>query len=169
MSLTRLPSLPRHTLANAQPGACSLTAIITAMQIHLYECRSSRPLVQNLAWSKLEVCMMVVSELRETYWGANFTLKLFEAAKAMLQKRSHHHHGGGGAASTSSQPSSSPTLTKTATRPKATIHDETTLNTDGWLDEGEALGWYNDPYLPAGPWPMDTSAFDFGEPYLNPS
>ncbi|OAL32686.1 hypothetical protein AYO20_07844 [Fonsecaea nubica] len=148
----------------------SLTAIITAMQIHLYECRSSRPLIHNLAWSKLEVCMMVVSELRETYWGANFAFKLFEAAKAMLQKRSHHQHHSGGSGVPGG---SSPTTTTTATRQKTADNnngddDETTLNTDGLLDEGDALDWFNDPFLSAGPWPMDTSAFDFGESYMNP-
>jgi hypothetical protein len=139
------------------------------MQIHLYECRSSRPLVHNLAWSKLGVCMMVVSELRETYWGANFALKLFEAAKAMLQKRSHDSGGGGGGGDAASSSLLSPTTITAATAQKAANNDDTTLNLDGWLDEGEALGWFNDPFLSAGPWSMDTSAFDFGGPYLNPS
>lgn len=63
----------------------SLTALIPAMQLHLLDCRSNRQLVRNLAWSKLGECMMVVSELRGTYWGADFTFKLFEAAQAILK------------------------------------------------------------------------------------
>ena len=30
---------------------------------------------------------MVVSELRDTYWGADFTLKLFEVAQTLLKDR----------------------------------------------------------------------------------
>lgn len=55
------------------------------MQIHLFDCKSNRQLVRNLAWSKLGECMMVVSELRNTYWGADFTYKLFEAAETILK------------------------------------------------------------------------------------
>jgi hypothetical protein len=61
--------------------------MIPAMQIHLLDCKSDRQLARKLAWSKIGDCMMVVSELRDTYWGADFTLKLFEVAQTLLKDR----------------------------------------------------------------------------------
>lgn len=58
------------------------------MQIHLMDSTASRPLAQRLAKSKLDLFMMVLSELRETYWGANFTYNMFEAALTMLNGQS---------------------------------------------------------------------------------
>ena len=35
--------------------------------------------------------MIILSELRETYWGADFTIKMFERAQAKLAENPHHH------------------------------------------------------------------------------
>ena len=37
--------------------------------------------------------MMVLSELRETYWGADFTFRMFEKAKTKLQRASSNLAG----------------------------------------------------------------------------
>ena len=60
--------------------------MIPAMQMHLFDCKSSNEVVQRFAPHKLEVCMSVMSELRRTYWGADFILKLFERAQAKLRE-----------------------------------------------------------------------------------
>ncbi|KIV95672.1 hypothetical protein PV10_03296 [Exophiala mesophila] len=65
----------------------NLTAMIPAMQLHLYDCKSTRQLVRKFARSKLSECMMIVSELRNTYWGADFTWRLFETAQAILDSQ----------------------------------------------------------------------------------
>jgi hypothetical protein len=59
--------------------------MIPAMQRHLIDCKSSNPFTRKFAASKLELCMLVLSELRHTYWGADFTFKLFQKAQAKLQ------------------------------------------------------------------------------------
>ncbi|KAL3483419.1 hypothetical protein BJX62DRAFT_220306 [Aspergillus germanicus] len=59
--------------------------MVPAMQIHLIDCKSSNPFTRKFAASKLELCMLVLSELRHTYWGADFTFKLFEKARAKLR------------------------------------------------------------------------------------
>ena len=54
------------------------------MQIHLLDCRSSNALVRRFAGQKLELCMLVMSQLRHTYWGADFTFRLFQRAQAKV-------------------------------------------------------------------------------------
>ena len=44
-----------------------MTIIIPAMQIHLLDCKSSTASVRRLGYHKLDLCMIVLSELRETY------------------------------------------------------------------------------------------------------
>ncbi|OAL30558.1 hypothetical protein AYO22_01510 [Fonsecaea multimorphosa] len=60
--------------------------LINSDMVHyLRPMKSSRPLARNFARSKLGECMMIVSELRNTYWGADFTFKLFETAQNILK------------------------------------------------------------------------------------
>lgn len=62
----------------------TMTVMVPAMQIHLLDCKSPTPSVRRLGHHKLDLCMMVLSELRETYWGADFTYKMFDRARAKL-------------------------------------------------------------------------------------
>ncbi|KAL7794297.1 hypothetical protein V8C37DRAFT_409332 [Trichoderma ceciliae] len=63
-----------------------ITAMISAMQIHLYDCKSTNPLTRTLAENKLQLHMLVLSNLRETYWSADVTYRLFERAQTILNK-----------------------------------------------------------------------------------
>lgn len=54
------------------------------MQIHLLDLKSSSNLARRLAEHRLQLGMMILAELRETYWGADFTLKLFRRALAKM-------------------------------------------------------------------------------------
>lgn len=56
------------------------------MQIHLFDCKSTNPLRRGLGKNKLNLCMLVLSQLRETYWSASVIYRLFERAQAMLEK-----------------------------------------------------------------------------------
>ncbi|KAL3441400.1 fungal-specific transcription factor domain-containing protein [Aspergillus insuetus] len=58
----------------------AITSIVPAMQIYLLDCKSPNFLTQRFAKQKLEVCMLAMSHLRQTYWGANFMLRLFQKA-----------------------------------------------------------------------------------------
>lgn len=57
------------------------------MQIHLIELSSPTPLFRRFGNHKFQLCMMVLSELRNTYWGADAVYKLFEHALARMQKQ----------------------------------------------------------------------------------
>ncbi|KUJ13906.1 uncharacterized protein LY89DRAFT_590938 [Mollisia scopiformis] len=63
-----------------------ITTIIPAMQIHLFDCKSSVPLRRGLGKNKLSLCMLVLSQLRDTYWSASVIFRLFERAQTMLDK-----------------------------------------------------------------------------------
>lgn len=54
------------------------------MQIHLFDCKSSNSLTRGFGQNKLQLCMLVLQELRETYWGADFMYRLFEHARLKL-------------------------------------------------------------------------------------
>ena len=56
------------------------------MQIHLIELSSPTPLFRRFGNHKFQLCMMILSELRSTYWGADAVYKLFEHALARVQK-----------------------------------------------------------------------------------
>ena len=57
------------------------------MQMHLLESTSNNPLLRNFGSHKLRLCMMVLSELRATYWGADSIYRLFERAESKLRER----------------------------------------------------------------------------------
>lgn len=65
-----------------------ITAMIPAMQIHLYDCKSTNSLIRGLAENKLQLHMLVLSNLRGTYWSADVMYRLFERAQTILKKGS---------------------------------------------------------------------------------
>ena len=65
----------------------SITTLIPAMQMHLIEVASPTPLFRRFGNHKFQLCMMVLSELRSTYWGADAVYKLFEHAQTRTQKQ----------------------------------------------------------------------------------
>lgn len=56
------------------------------MQIHLFDCKSTVPLRRGLGSNKLNLCMLVLSQLRDTYWSASVIYRLFKRAQVMLEK-----------------------------------------------------------------------------------
>lgn len=56
------------------------------MQIHLFDCKSMHSLRSGLGNNKLSLCMLVLSQLRKTYWSASVIHRLFERAQIMLRK-----------------------------------------------------------------------------------
>jgi hypothetical protein len=54
------------------------------MQIHLFDCKSTNPLICGLGSNKLQLCMLVLSNLRETYWSAGVMYRLFGRAQTIL-------------------------------------------------------------------------------------
>jgi hypothetical protein len=56
------------------------------MQVHLFECKSSVPLRRGLGKNKLDLCMLILPQLRNTYWSACVIYRLFERAQSMLDK-----------------------------------------------------------------------------------
>lgn len=54
------------------------------MQIHLFDCKSMVPLRRGLGRNKLALCMLVLSQLRDTYWSASMIYRLFERAQIMI-------------------------------------------------------------------------------------
>lgn len=71
----------------------SITALIPAMQIHLYDLRSAGPLLSGLAKNRLQLCMLVLSELRETYWSAGVMHRLFGRAQNIVEQHNAQSRG----------------------------------------------------------------------------
>ena len=68
-----------------------ITSLMPAMQIHLLDCKSPNALSRQLGNLKLQLCMIILSELRETYWGADFAYRMFERAQAKLAEVPETH------------------------------------------------------------------------------
>lgn len=64
-----------------------VTALIPTIQIHLLEATSSNLLARRLAQNQLDLCMIVLTELRETYWAADFLSQLFSNVRKRLDAR----------------------------------------------------------------------------------
>lgn len=72
----------------------SITSLIPAMQIHLFDCKSSSLLQANLAKNRLNLCLLFLESLRDTYWSAGVMYRLFDRAQAILTN--HNNHGARG-------------------------------------------------------------------------
>ncbi|KAF4966608.1 hypothetical protein FSARC_5728 [Fusarium sarcochroum] len=66
----------------------SISALVPPMQIHLLDCKSSITSVRVLGTNRLQLCMQILVELKETYWAAEFALKLFERAYERILRQS---------------------------------------------------------------------------------
>ncbi|KAF5671389.1 C6 transcription factor [Fusarium denticulatum] len=66
----------------------SISALVPPMQIHLLDCKSSTTSVRVLGANRLQLCMQILVELKETYWAAEFALKLFERAYEWILRQS---------------------------------------------------------------------------------
>ena len=58
------------------------------MQMHLMDCKSSIPSIRVLGSTRLQLCLQVLVELRQTYAAAGFALKLFQRAYEKITSRS---------------------------------------------------------------------------------
>ncbi|KAF7556348.1 hypothetical protein G7046_g6331 [Stylonectria norvegica] len=61
-----------------------VTAMIPALQIHLFESVSSDLVAKRLGRHHLDILMIMLSELRTTYWAADFIYSLFDRARKKL-------------------------------------------------------------------------------------
>lgn len=69
-----------------------MAALFPAIQIHRIESiLSAAPLSRIFGSHKLQPCMIVLSELRDNYWGAKAPYRPFEQAEARLHNRPGHH------------------------------------------------------------------------------
>ncbi|KAF4979171.1 hypothetical protein FZEAL_4544 [Fusarium zealandicum] len=72
----------------------SISALVPPMQIHLLDSKSSTTSVRILGTNRLQLCLQILAELKETYWAAEFALKLFERAyKKIVAKRQKRQAG----------------------------------------------------------------------------
>ena len=61
-----------------------VTVLMAAMQVYLFESKSSSSLVSRAALHQFDFCMMIAEELRQTYWSADFLFTLFSHARRKL-------------------------------------------------------------------------------------
>ncbi|PLN80281.1 fungal-specific transcription factor domain-domain-containing protein [Aspergillus taichungensis] len=61
--------------------------LVPTLQIHLLHSVSPRKLVQRLGSHQLDLCMMVVNELKVTYFGAEILSRLFTRARETINSR----------------------------------------------------------------------------------
>lgn len=55
------------------------------MQIHLHDSRSTNSLQSGLATNKLQLCMLFLANISDTYWSAGVMYRLFERAQTILK------------------------------------------------------------------------------------
>lgn len=67
-----------------------VTAVIPALQIHLFESVSGDPTARYLGRHNLNICMFMMGELRQTYWAAGFIYSLFHKAVLKLDSLSNN-------------------------------------------------------------------------------
>ncbi|KAJ5108668.1 hypothetical protein N7456_005343 [Penicillium angulare] len=64
-----------------------ITSLIPAMQIHLFDCKSGNSLQANLGKNRLNLCLLFLDNLRDTYWSAGVMYRLFDRAQSILTSR----------------------------------------------------------------------------------
>lgn len=65
----------------------SCIALVPTLQVHFLHSVSSRKLVQRLGCHELDLCMMVVNELKVTYFGADILSRLFTRARETINSK----------------------------------------------------------------------------------
>jgi hypothetical protein len=58
--------------------------MIPALQINLFESVSSDSLTRSIGRHQLDICMLVIEQLKRTYWAADFIYSLFTKARKKL-------------------------------------------------------------------------------------
>ncbi|KAK4082753.1 transcriptional regulator family: Fungal Specific TF [Trichoderma aggressivum f. europaeum] len=77
---------------------CSPSLLVSAMHVHLLNCKSTDALSRRLSLNKLELCMMVMEDLEETYTSASVYRGVF--LEAIRQLYPNYSGSPAGAAST---------------------------------------------------------------------
>jgi hypothetical protein len=65
----------------------SCIALVPTLQVHLLRSVSPRKLVHRLGCHQLDLCMMVVQEIKVTYFGAEILHRLFTRARDVINVR----------------------------------------------------------------------------------
>ncbi|RAO67551.1 uncharacterized protein BHQ10_003563 [Talaromyces amestolkiae] len=72
-----------------------ITALIPTMQIHLHDSRSTNALQSGLATNKLQLCMLFLANISDTYWSAGVMYRLFQRAQNILKAVSYTNGSNG--------------------------------------------------------------------------
>ncbi|KAH7357360.1 putative Zn(II)2Cys6 transcription factor [Pyrenochaeta sp. MPI-SDFR-AT-0127] len=64
-------------------------ALVPALQIHLLDYTSSKPMIQRMGLQHLELCMIVIEELRKTLFGAEILYRMFTKAQKQIRDQKH--------------------------------------------------------------------------------
>ena len=59
------------------------------MQVHLLDYTSIKPMIKRMGHQHLELCMIVVEELRKTLFGAEILYRMFTKAQKQIGDRPH--------------------------------------------------------------------------------
>lgn len=65
------------------------------MQIHLHDSRSTNALQSGLATNKLQLCMLFLANISDTYWSAGVMYRLFQRAQNILKAVSYTNGSNG--------------------------------------------------------------------------
>jgi hypothetical protein len=80
-------------------------ALVPALQIHLLDYRSQKNMVQRMGCQHLELCMIVVEELKKTFFGAEILHRIFTKARRQI----HDRRGAVTSAASANQGNNTPT------------------------------------------------------------
>ncbi|GKZ48713.1 hypothetical protein AbraIFM66951_000797 [Aspergillus brasiliensis] len=72
-------------ISNTQAMVC--IALVPTLQVHLLDATSEKQMVQRIGRHSLELCMMVIEELKSVYFGAEILSRMFTKAKSRIYNR----------------------------------------------------------------------------------
>lgn len=72
-------------ISNCQAIIC--IALVPTLQVHLIDSTSSKSLVQRMGCHNLELCMIVIEELRTIYFGAEILFRMFTKAQRQIRNQ----------------------------------------------------------------------------------
>ncbi|KAH7109879.1 putative fungal-specific transcription factor [Dendryphion nanum] len=64
-------------------------ALVPTLQIHLLDYTSQKEMVKRMAHQHLQLCMIVIEELKKTLFGAEILYRMFTKAQKQIRDRSH--------------------------------------------------------------------------------
>lgn len=65
----------------------SCIALVPTLQVYLVDSTSTKSLVRRMGIHNLELCMVVIEELKTTYFGAEILFRMFTKAQSQVGNR----------------------------------------------------------------------------------